>query len=640
MCNPDTPFRLLSDIRSAHRLADRRGLAMAATLIVLALIGVISAFLFSGAMSSLRTAMSDYQNARTFYAAEAAAEAALAQLEDRLRDGSLSDDDLATIAPPELEPFSFDGFEVSKVDTARVETITDGPYSGLYALTQDVEIYAPAEDPTGAMSAVILAGKARAIPLFQFGVFYEEDLEATNGPPMEFVGRVHSNGNIYLSSDNAWYREPITTPGKVFHRRKDQDESKDGVFIDDSEATEVLLDFDSESTPDFEAFKAESCDKFDCRLQTEAFGVEPLELPLGEGVEAYELLRPRDEVDDGDGAKEVKFSWNSDARVTVDLTDVQARTALCGGASGKPDWVPAITIERDGQQVPDEATTCDIFAWQWSDFYDGREEELKDVLNVDIEELDDWVDGDADRQMELIYIEFIVPETFDDLNDETMDLILDGYIDPAVRVIKGSQLPNRLTVATAWPIYSLGDYNTNDKKPAALVGDGITILSEAWEDDENRPDDDLFEDCEGQIGSLGDPCNDYEDWADDWDNERSAETTVNAAILAGHWATPCDWAESGCSEGYEDWYGGGIENFPRFLENWREPSDDKIIFHYTGALVSPFTSQKTTGTWNGSYYVPPERDWAFDTDFRDPELLPPGTPNVGSVLRSAFREAF
>ncbi|MDP2577961.1 MAG: hypothetical protein Q8W48_09645, partial [Candidatus Palauibacterales bacterium] len=58
-----------------------------------------------------------------------------------------------------------------------------------------------------------------------------------------------------------------------------------------------------------------------------------------------------------------------------------------------------------------------------------------------------------------------------------------------------------------------------------------------------------------------------------------------------------------------------------------------------GALISPFTSQKTPGTWNGSYYSPPQRDWSFDTDFRNAELLPPATPHVGMVLRAAFREA-
>ncbi len=110
---------------------------------------------------------------------------------------------------------------------------------------------------------------------------------------------------------------------------------------------------------------------------------------------------------------------------------------------------------------------------------------------------------------------------------------------------------------------------------------------------------------------------------------------MNAAILAGHWPTPCDHEQPGCAGGYLGFYGGGVENFPRFLERW-----SGAPFHYRGALVSLFASQRTTGGWDLSYYYPPVRDWSFDTDFRDPELLPPGTPTVGNVVRTALREAF
>ncbi len=617
----------------ACRMPDRQGVALAAAIMVLALVGLISAVLLSGMITSLRTSLSDLQQARTFYAAEAAAELALAQIEELLRDGALSDADLASITPPTLEPFSFDGFEVSGLNTVRVETITDGPFAGLYALTRDVRVYAPAADPAGAISAVILEARAQAIPLFQFGVFYDVDLEATNGPPMEFLGRVHSNGNIYLSSANAWYREPITTPKKVFHRRKNSNASRNGVYIDDAEGNEVRLDFDSDDFPAAEAFKAESCAKFDCRLQSDAFGVPELRLPLPEGVPAYELLGPRRDSD-GDGARAVKFSWGADTRVAVDLTDVKSSAVHCAGG-GPPEWVPAITVTRDGQPTPDPATTCRIFDWEWSGFYDGREAKLKDVLNIDLAALDAWVAGDPVRTMEVIYIEFVVPTGIDDEpNPDVRNRVLDATIDPAVRMINGRTLPNRLTVATEWPVYTLGDYNSVAKRPAALAGDGITILSNAWSDGANRPDDDT---CDSV--SEGNPCTAFTRWAENWQMKRSAETTVNAAILAGHWATPCDWVEPGCPDGYQDWYGGGIENFPRFLERWRTASGGRVIFHYRGALISPFTSQKTPGTWNGSYYSPPQRDWSFDTDFRNAELLPPATPHVGMVLRAAFREA-
>ncbi len=179
-----------------------------------------------------------------------------------------------------------------------------------------------------------------------------------------------------------------------------------------------------------------------------------------------------------------------------------------------------------------------------------------------------------------------------------------------------------------------GDYNNVNKQPAALAGDAVNVLSNVWSDFNNRPDAGTFNGCVGQV-APGLPCPAYLTWAAGWVYKNASPTAIYAAILAGHWPTPCDHENAGCPGGYQDFYGGGIENFPRFLERW-----GGVRFQYLGALISPFTSAKTTGTWSMTYYLPPTRDWAFDTDFRDPSLLPPGTPNVGNVVRTAMREAF
>jgi hypothetical protein len=737
--------------RVAGRLAERRGLALVATLLVLTVMAVLVAAAVKASMTTVRTSGMEYHEARVFYAAEAGAEVALSQLKLALQDGYLSDSELTGIVPPTLEEFSFDSFSVQRLDTAVVEEISDGPYSGLWALTQNVEVYSLASDPGANTSGIVLAAKAQAIPIFQFGVFYEEDLEATNGPPMTFAGRVHSNGDIYLSSRNAWYMEMITTPNKVVHNRKDRNLVYDGVYVFNPVTTDsVGLDFDSRTIPGAEAFKAESWAKFNAQLRTDAFDVDSLRLPLPPGIPAVELIRPR-ETDDGDAEKSVKFAWNADTYVTVDLTDLRRRETVCGAAGAPPDevsgeiaitqrspvypgagWVtftashpllscdefdsrvtlnidgdewqyngtmstctfqafvgddadvleieieiesdryvqlnddllgkvkwllagmtgtgvdrtpwPNLTVERPtGLQAPSASDACRIFQWDWSAFYDGREQELKDVLNIDVTELASWSGADSTRAAQLIYVEFVVPPNINTYPQDALDLIPDATVDPAIRLVRGSSLPNPMTVATEWPVYVRGNYNNVGKQPAALAGDGITILSNAWDDGINSPSAAVLASCAGTV-SQGDPCTAYENW--NWVRQNAAETTVNTAVLAGHWPTPCDWYDSGCpSDGtstyYQNWYGGGIENFPRFLERWRGASNsDMVICRYRGALVSPFTSQKTTGTWNGTYYVPPQREWSFDTDFRNPRLLPPGTPNVGYVLRTAMREAF
>lgn len=626
-------------VRGAHSEA---GLVLTATIIVLALLSVLIAVAVRAAITSVRAAGLDYHEARVFYAAEAGGEAGLSQLLPALADGHLADSELAAIGPPSLPGFSYDSFSVAPRDTTVVEQITDGPFTGLYAFTQNVEIYSLASDPARNAAAVVLRAKAQAIPIFQFGVFFEQDLEATNGPPLDFVGRVHSNGNIYLSSANAWYHDMITTPNEVYHDRKDHHDVLNGVFIHDAAGNPVALSFDSRSIPGSDAFKTASCSDFDCRLQTDAFSVESLDLPLPSGVPPLDLVRPRI-PGDSPAQRSVKFAWNADTYVTVDLTNLRTELDLCG--SGPSDvWWPNIRVQRTGGPSPSTAEVCRIFQWEWSAFYDGREDELKDVLTFDIRELATWVGGGMNRRTEIVYVEFIPEANVNNLTADARNEILDAAVQPALRLKRGSLLPGRMTVATEWPVYVEGDYNSKPKRPAAVVGDAITILSENWDDDQNRPPDSTFDGCAGLVVAGG-PCPGYLTWKSTWSSRPAAETTVNAAILAGHWPTPCDHHDATCpADGsasyYADWYGGGIENFPRFLEDWRYPGGGRVVFRYRGSMVSLFTSNKTTGTWNPSHYGPPQREWSFDTDFRNPALLPPGTPNVGNVVRTAMREAF
>ena len=76
---------------------------------------------------------------------------------------------------------------------------------------------------------------------------------------------------------------------------------------------------------------------------------------------------------------------------------------------------------------------------------------------------------------------------------------------------------------------NLGTANTSATLPASLVADAITILSDAWSDANSQ--------------SACRPGG-------------ATSTTVNAAFLTGAVETTLGH------------YSGGMENFPRFLENW------------------------------------------------------------------------
>ena len=84
-------------IRQLSRAGERSGLALITTIMVLAIVGTIVAAMVSVVMASVRTANLEYREGRAFYAAEAGAEAALAQIKLALQDGYLED---AELQPP------------------------------------------------------------------------------------------------------------------------------------------------------------------------------------------------------------------------------------------------------------------------------------------------------------------------------------------------------------------------------------------------------------------------------------------------------------------------------------------------------------------------------------------------------------
>jgi hypothetical protein len=176
----------------------------------------------------------------------------------------------------------------------------------------------------------------------------------------------------------------------------------------------------------------------------------------------------------------------------------------------------------------------------------------------------------------------------------------------AVRVRNGVVLPPLgLTVASASPIYVLGNYNqtssanlgtanTSTTFPASLVGDAITILSVNWNDANSKL----------PLASRA-----------------ALPTTVNAGILAG------------AVETANGNYGGGMENFPRFLESWGLANP----LTYNGSMVKMFPSLYATNIWGlGNVYNPPKRNWAFDLNFNNPAKLPPLTPSLLKIFRDVW----
>ena len=52
-------------------------------------------------------------------------------------------------------------------------------------------------------AVVSMTAEFDIIPVFQFAVLYEEDLEILPGPEMVLTGPVHSNADVYIDTNNS-----------------------------------------------------------------------------------------------------------------------------------------------------------------------------------------------------------------------------------------------------------------------------------------------------------------------------------------------------------------------------------------------------------------------------------------------------
>jgi hypothetical protein len=177
-----------------------------------------------------------------------------------------------------------------------------------------------------------------------------------------------------------------------------------------------------------------------------------------------------------------------------------------------------------------------------------------------------------------------------------------------------------LTIASDQAIYLQGDYNNIGSQSAAVMGDTLNILSNACWDNTNGVKGPASSECgRPTFGDKG----------------IATETTMRTAFLA---RTDQTNATAGT-------YSGGLNNYPRFLEDWQKT----VPLNYTGSFVSlgtpqefsgPFLESKDIGGVTKKYYMPPQRNWIYDTNFNQFELLPPLSPRVIYLQQQVFKRNY
>ncbi len=105
-------------------------------------------------------------------------------------------------------------------------------YAGLNAMEYKYTVYSTAAKQSSvntvqqadAKTVLQMDFKSRIVPLFQFAVFYDGDLEMNSTSNMTIGGRVHTNSNFYVqpNTNNAaiatTFLSPITVVGSIYNR--------------------------------------------------------------------------------------------------------------------------------------------------------------------------------------------------------------------------------------------------------------------------------------------------------------------------------------------------------------------------------------------------------------------------------------
>lgn len=230
--------------------------------------------------------------------------------------------------------------------------------------------------------------------------------------------------------------------------------------------------------------------------------------------------------------------------------------------------------------------------------------------------------------------------------------------------------PTGITVVSDQAVYVQGNYNfvgtaaNSPWYPAAIMGDTVNVLSQSWE----VPS--------GPVTNIGTVLpNDRKTLADlspggagnrdlqNTDNFLNTLTPLNVpvtinppnATTANQFMftpiytcpaaapAPCGAFNTATALGINAAflarvdntatgnYNGGLENYPRFHEDW-----GTFTLNYRGSFVSLGTPRYSTGTWGNQSYSPPSRQWDYQSQFNNPQWLPPMTPQVHMVQQQVY----
>jgi hypothetical protein len=474
--------------------------------------------------------------------------------------------------------------------------------------------------------------QAAIIPVFQFAIFYNLNLEIDPGSPMTIGGPVYCNQNIWEGSPNTTYKSTVSAVGTNYYTGgssvadpfcSGKSDSGNSTFLiagqptDANNALVLPIGGSTDSNPtNVEAI---------LNLPPASLSV-PADIAYLDTNQIY-LYNESDLIVSNTSTGLASSSPTGTCGITIFFDDKEQAnrmrqltndyyTLKTGGSTNYVNY----SVSAQGTAKKDSYTNVLYAGWSFAtnvSFYDYRESKKVQAVQIDVAQFNIWVTnkvatnggyqynvlcggtdgstGDKYHPIGSIYVINKVP--------------FNGSQLPGVRLINGQVMPSSygLTVSTPQPAYVYGHYNvrtnltkggtdvglnvTTNSWPAAIMADSVTILSTNWFDT--------------YASSLA------------VSSRTPVATTINAAMLEG------------IVQSKGSAYSGGVENFLRLLENW----STSIPLTYNGSIVVMFPSVYATNAWNGNYYGVPKRQWAFDLNFTNATGLPPLSPSSRSLIR-------
>lgn len=206
-----------------------RGFTLIASLLLLLLLSGVAIGLFMMVDTESRVGSNDVENTLAYRSAEGAIEqmtSNLAATYQNLQSPQPSDITALNALAPTIPGITFPpgGYTFTphlNPDGTLVHNygqVHSGPNAGLYAMITPIDLAVTADRPWGDEVRMLRTVEAAQIPVFQFGVFSDSDLGFFNSPQLDFNGRVHTNGDLYLgvsTGTTLTFHDKLTAYGNV-----------------------------------------------------------------------------------------------------------------------------------------------------------------------------------------------------------------------------------------------------------------------------------------------------------------------------------------------------------------------------------------------------------------------------------------